>query len=72
MNNDWNQSKHRGIYITLARWCNQFSFYKKKSLRDYAYNTKGIGGAAKRYLDEYETEHPEIAKKFFDKKYVNP
>ena len=26
----YKKSKYRGMYITLARWCNQLSFFKKK------------------------------------------
>lgn len=64
--NRYEESPYRGIYITLARWCNQPSFYKKKSFRDYCYNTKGIGASAKRYIDEFEKLHPEIAAKYYD------
>lgn len=64
--NRYEESPYRGIYITLARWCNQPSFYKKKSFRDYAYNTKGVGSSAKRYLDDFEKDHPDIAKAYFD------
>lgn len=64
--NRYEESPYRGIYITLARWCNQPSFYKKKSFRDYAYNTKGVGGSARRYLDDFEDMYPNIAKKYYD------
>ena len=29
----WKKSKYRGMYGTMARWCNQPSFFKKKSFR---------------------------------------
>lgn len=67
--NRYNESPYRGMYITLARWCNQPSMFKKKSFRDYCYNTKGIGNSARRYIDEFEKMHPNIAKKFYDIKY---
>lgn len=64
--NRYEDSPYRGMYITLARWCNQLNCFKKKSFRDYCYNTKGIGASAKRYIDEFEKLHPEIAKKYYD------
>ena len=33
-NSPWKDSDMRGMYITLARWCNQPSYFKKKSLRN--------------------------------------
>ena len=59
----YNDSPHRGMYITLARWCNQQSFLKKKSFREYAIFA---GGSAERYMKEFESKHPEIAAKYFD------
>lgn len=60
-------SKHRGIYITLARWCNQPSFFKKKSLREFC-NIENNKSALK-YMTEFENEFPEIAKEYFDLKF---
>ena len=67
--NRYEESPYRGMYITLARWCNQPSMFKKKSFRDYCYNTKGIGASAKRYIDEFEEKHPDIAKLYYDMKF---
>lgn len=69
-------SPHKGIYITLARWCNQPSFFKKESLKEYVYITDGIGRenkdyAAKRYIEQYAKEFPNIAKEYYDLKYEN-
>lgn len=47
--NRYEESPYRGIYVTLARWCNQPSFFKKKSFREFS-QTKGNDAAA-RYLD---------------------
>lgn len=60
---------YRGMYTTLARWCNQPSFFKKKSFREYAEIGNGPGGAAARYAEEFEQQHPEIAAKYFDMKW---
>ena len=31
----YNRSPYKGMFITLARWCNQPSFLKKKSFRQF-------------------------------------
>ena len=62
----YQESPYRGIYITIARWCNQPSFYKKKSLREFA-NMSGNNAAA-RYLRDFEKQFPEVAC-FYDMKY---
>lgn len=62
----YTDSPYRGVYITVARWCNQPSFYKKKSVREFA-EMHGNEAAA-RYLNEFETLFPEIAP-YYDMKY---
>ena len=64
----WKNSEYRGMYITLARWCNQPSFFKKKSLREFVFKVDR-SKAAMKYLSEFEEKHPEIATKYFDLKY---
>ena len=66
--NRYEESPYRGMYIQLARWCNQPSLFKKKSLREYVFEVDK-GKAAMRYLTEFEQKHPEIAKRYFDLKY---
>lgn len=63
---DYDHSLYRGIYITLARWCNQPSFLKKKSFREFSVAS---GGAAERYMLEFEKQHPDIASEYFDMKW---
>lgn len=63
---DYEQSPYRGMYITLARWCNQPSLFKRMSFREFAAKANGPGGAAARYAEEFERQHPEIATKYFD------
>jgi hypothetical protein len=70
------KSPFYGMYTTLARWCNQPSFFKKESLREYVYITDGIGRedkdyAAKRYINQFEKDYPEIAKLYYDLKFEN-
>lgn len=65
---NYENSKYKGMYITLARWCNQFSFYKKMSFREFC----NIAGKAPiRYITEFERDHPEIAKRYFDLKFTD-
>ena len=60
------ESPYRGFYITVARWCNQPSFYKKKTLREFAV-MRGNAAAA-RYLQEAERDIPQIAR-FLDMRF---
>jgi hypothetical protein len=71
---NYEKSPYAGIYINLARWCNQPSFFKKQSLNEYVYITDGKGReekdyASKRYMEEFKKHEPEIAKQYFDLKY---
>ncbi len=68
----WKSSKYRGMYVTMARWCNQPNFYKKKSFRQYCeanqalVKTEGHICSSMRAMVQFEEEYPEIAKKYFD------
>lgn len=66
---DYKNSKYRGMYDTLARWCNQPSFIAKKSFREFCFDTKGQNNAAPKYAEQFERQHPEIATKYFDMKW---
>ena len=73
---NYEKSPYRGMYITLARWCNQPSFFKKESLKEYVYITDGIGRedkqyAAKRYIEDFEKQFPDIAKRYYNLKFEN-
>lgn len=65
---DYVKSPYKGMYITLARWCNQPSFIKKKSFREFC-EANGEKSSSMRYLREFEHNHPEIAKQYFDMKW---
>lgn len=65
---DYKLSPYKGIYITLARWCNQASFVKKKSFREFC-QANGENSASMRYLKKFEEKSPEIAKRYFDMKW---
>jgi hypothetical protein len=71
---NYDESPYRGMYITIARWSNQISFFKKQSLREFVFITDAKGRedkdfASKRYLREFEKDYPEIAKEYFDLKF---
>lgn len=63
----YKESPYRGVYITLARWCNQPSLFKKKSLRDFAL-AHGKKSACYKYLSDFEEKFPEVAY-FYDLKF---
>ena len=65
--NRYVESPYRGIYISIARWCNQPSFFKKKSLREFAI-ANGKTSACYRYLSDFENKFPEAAY-FYDLKF---
>lgn len=71
----WKDSKYRGMYVTMARWCNQPSFFKKKSFRQYCeanqalVKTEGHICSSMRALLDFEKEYPKIAEKYFDLKF---
>ncbi len=58
----WEKSEFRGMYITLARWCNQPSFFKKKSFYEFCETS---GKSSMRYATEFMDKYPEIAEKYF-------
>ena len=70
---DYNNSEFKGMYINLARWCNQPSFFKKKSFREFCLANQKENStkecATVRYMNEFELKHPDIAKEYFDLKY---
>ena len=65
--NRYVESPYRGVYISIARWCNQPSFYKKKSLRQFA-KMNGENSACYKYLSDFEKRFPAVAY-FYDLKF---
>ena len=61
------ESPYRGVYVSVARWCNQPSFFKKKSLREFAV-LNGVDNACYKYLSDFERKFPEAAR-FYDMKF---
>lgn len=61
---DYEKSPFSGMYITIARWCNQPSFIKKMSFREFCV-ANAENSASMRYMREFEKYHPHIADKYF-------
>jgi hypothetical protein len=70
--NRYEESPYRGMYVNLASWSNQPSFFKKKSYREWCdtdNERKGGNSATKRYNDYFVSKYPEIASEYFDMKF---
>lgn len=71
---EYKNSEFKGIYTQLARWCNQPSFFKKKSFRQYCeanqeYQYRGKMDkycASYKAMVDFEEKYPEIANEYFD------
>ena len=65
----YNQSKYRGVYVLLARWCNQPTFFYKMSLEEFAKTQqKSIKtdklGAPMRALELLKADAPDLYEEF--------
>ncbi len=58
--NRYTESPFRGAYISIARWCNQPSFFKKKTLREFM-AANGEKSACFKYLRDFEERFPEVS-----------
>ncbi len=73
----WKTSEFSGMYISMARWCNQPSIFKKMSFRQFcersqeSHKTKGSYCAPMRAMKYFEEQHPDIAKEYFDLRYAD-
>ena len=65
---NYKKSRYTGMYITIARWCNQVNFYKKMSFREFC-NANGENSSAMRYMRKFKKENPNIAENYFDMKW---
>lgn len=72
---EYKNSKYKGMYVQLARWCNQPNFFKKKSFREFCianqeyHSNKNTHCAAYKAMLGFEHDFPEIAKQYFDMKF---
>lgn len=71
----WKESKYRGMYVALARWCNQPSIFKKMSFRQFCEANQALHKSEKslcasmKALQLFEEEYPIIGKEYFDKRF---
>ncbi len=71
------KSEYKGMYIQLARWCNQPQFYKKMSFREFCvrnqfyHKNKDTFCSAYKVMLDFENKHPKIAANYFDIKFMN-
>lgn len=70
----WANSPYSGLYIALARWCNQPSIFKKMSFRQFCEANQLLrktGGmcSSMQALTDFEKKHPDIARQYFDLRY---
>lgn len=66
---DYELSQYRGMYINIARWCNQPSFFKKKSFREFCI-ANGEKSSTMKYLKDFEDKFPEIAEEYFNIRFI--
>ena len=69
--NNYHNSPFRGMYVNLARWCNQVQMFKKKSYREFVWFHEGITKkehSTIRHTKEFLSVYPEI-EKYFDFKF---
>lgn len=59
--NRYLESPYQGVYKTVGAWCNQPSFFKKNSLREFGI-ASGETSARNRYIVDFEKLHPEFEK----------
>lgn len=67
--NRYIESPYQGVYKTVTSWCNQPSFFKKKSLREFGIASFNDGRKSRlKYIEDFENLYPEF-KKYMDMKW---
>ena len=68
----WKESKYRSLYVAIARWCNQANIVKKMSFRQFCKANQELKKnpdvlcSTMKAMIEFETEYPELSKRYFD------
>ena len=69
------RSKYKSLYVNVSRWCNQHTFIRKLTYREFCIGTQKQNKtkicSALKGLMEFEKEYPEEAKHYFDMRYGN-
>lgn len=58
--NRYLESPYQGIYKTVAAWCNQPSFFKMKSLREFGIESEKYSKTRNKYITDFEKKYPEF------------
>lgn len=69
---EYEQSRYRGMYVQLARWCNQPGFFKKKSFREFIDVNRGSSNgrcAASDALELFLNDNPSFPTEYLDMKF---
>lgn len=71
---EYKNSEYKGLYIQIARWCNQPSIFKKMSFREFCfanqkYSKTGKICSSMRAYNKFVQDCPDIADRYFDMKY---
>ena len=72
--NRYVESPYKGAYISISNWCNQPSFFKKKSLREFVQARQACvksESSDTRYMKQVEKDMPELVARYYDMKYEN-
>lgn len=72
----WKESEYRGLYVSIARWANQPSIFKKMSFRQFCEANQALMktdavSAPMQALRNFEAKHKEIADMYFDLRYAD-
>lgn len=71
----WKESPYRALYVTMARWCNQPSIFKKMSFRQFCeanqlrHKTEGTLCSSMKAMISFQNENEhtrQVAEKYFD------
>lgn len=70
----YKNSEYRGLYIQIARWCNQPSIFKKMSFREFCFANQKYSKsdrvcASMIAYNKFVEDRPDIADKYFDMRF---
>lgn len=64
---DYKKSPYYGMYVTIARWCNQKNCISKMTFREFCERTAEHGEKAPmKYMTEFEEKFPFITVQYYD------
>ncbi|MCX5677534.1 MAG: hypothetical protein NTY76_00275 [Candidatus Omnitrophica bacterium] len=66
--NTYKSTEFEGMYINLARWCNQPNIFKKMSFAEFC-EANGSDSSTMRYFNSFKKKYPSIAKEYFGLKF---